>query len=51
VPDDGCGDAYRVRPHRRWRPGSKGYGNGFELVDHKTTVEAAIEGATVRIVD
>lgn len=30
---------------------SKGYGNGFELADHKSTIEAAIEGAAVRIVD
>lgn len=41
-----AGTAYYVLHVR-----SKGYGNGFELVDHKTTVEAAIEGATVRIVD
>jgi len=30
---------------------SKGYGNGYELTDNRSTIEAEIEGAGVRLVD
>ncbi len=30
---------------------SKGHGNGYELIDFRTTLEAAIEGEGIRVVD